>query len=172
MIDVFAEQEKLQMAAATELRVDPLSDSDLTLSPLFLPSRFVEDRFRAPFDPYGSNADLIGPEMASQLITSREITEEPSEEPMVDIKSAPTEHAEDEKEEADQAEKTSSPKPKEEEANSEIEKRSISSVPSSNADLLVPTSAQVEGPIASVTEDPVDPPAPSVLNGDDQDPAA
>ena len=94
MIDVFAEKEKLHMAAAIELRVVPLSDSDLTLSPLVLPSRFVEDRFRAPFDPYGSNADLIGPEMASQLITSREITEEPFEEPMVDITSASTEHAE------------------------------------------------------------------------------
>ena len=93
MIDVFAEQEKLHMAGATELRVDPLSDSDLTLSPLVLLSRFVEDRFRAPFDPYGSNADLTGLEMASQLITSRKITEEPSEEPMVDITSAPTEHA-------------------------------------------------------------------------------
>ena len=94
MIDVFAEQEKLHMAGATELRVDPLSDSDLTLSPLVLPSRFVEDRFRAPFDPYGSNADLIGAEMASQLIASREIPGEPSEEPMVDIASAPTEHTE------------------------------------------------------------------------------
>ena len=93
MIYVFVEQEKLHMAVATKLRVDPLSDSDLTLSPLVLLSRFVEDRFRAPFDPYGSNADLIGLEMASQLITSRKITEEPSEEPMVDITSAPTEHA-------------------------------------------------------------------------------
>ncbi|KAF2560374.1 hypothetical protein F2Q70_00017884 [Brassica cretica] len=167
--------------------------------------------------------------MASQLITSREITEEPFEEPMVDITSAPTEHAEvsgmdtleecpekdnlegspekdnpetdcilvreegtenagtedpvlvsdtsseereDEEEVGDRAEKTSSPKPNEEETNNEIEKRSISSVPCSNADLLVPISAQVEGPIASVTEDPVDPPAPSVLNGDDQDSAA
>ena len=229
MIDVFAEKEKLHMAAAIELRVVPLSDSDLTLSPLVLPSRFVEDRFRAPFDPYGSNADLIGPETASQLSASREITEEPSEEPMVDITSAPTEHAEvlgkdtfeecrekdnleespemdnpetdgivvrkegtedagteghvlvsdtsseereDEEEEGDRAEKMSSPKPNEEETNSEIEKRSISSVPSSNADVLVPTSAQVEGLIASVSEDPVDPPAPSVLNGDDEDPAA
>ncbi|KAF3572801.1 hypothetical protein F2Q69_00060123 [Brassica cretica] len=229
MIDVFAEQEKLHMAAATELRVDPLSGSNLTLSPLVVPPRFLEDRFRAPFDPYGSNADLIGPETASQLSASREITEEPSEEPMVDITSAPTEHAEvlgkdtfeecrekdnleespemdnpetdgivvrkegtedagteghvlvsdtsseereDEEEEGDRAEKTSSPKPNEEETNSEIEKRSVSSVPSSNADVLVPTSAQVEGLIASVSEDPVDPPAPSVLNGDDEDPAA
>ncbi|KAG2296855.1 hypothetical protein Bca52824_043524 [Brassica carinata] len=51
MIDVFAEQEKLYEAEATKFCVGPLSDSDLTLSPLVLPSRFVEDRFRASFDP-------------------------------------------------------------------------------------------------------------------------
>ncbi|KAH0883780.1 hypothetical protein HID58_059876 [Brassica napus] len=83
-----------------------------------------------------------------------------------------SEEGEDEEGEGDRAEKTSSPKSNEEETNSEVEKRSVSSVPSSNADLLVPTSAQVEGPIASVSEDSVDPPAPSVLNGDDEDPAA
>lgn len=94
MIDVFAEQEKLHEAEATKLRVAPLSDSDLTLFPLILPSRFVEDRFRASFDPYGSNADLIRPEVASQLITSREATEEPSEEQTVDITSNPTERVE------------------------------------------------------------------------------
>ncbi|KAF2591602.1 hypothetical protein F2Q70_00039535 [Brassica cretica] len=228
VIYVFAEQEQLHEATATKLHVDPLSDNDLTLSPLVLPSRFVEDRFRAPFYPYGWNADLIEPEMASQLITSREITEEPSEEPMVDITPAPTKHAEvsgkdtleecpekdnldespekdnpetdgilvreegtenvgtedpvlvsdtsseereDEEEEGDRAEKMSSPKLNEEETNSEIKKRSVSRVPSSNADLLVPISAQVEGPIAPLTEDPVDPTAPSVLNGDDQDSA-
>ena len=91
MIDVFVEQEKLHEAEATNLHVNPLSDSDLTLSPLPLPSRFVEERFRASFDPYGSNVDLIGLEKASQLITSREIVEEPSEELPVDVISAPTE---------------------------------------------------------------------------------
>ncbi|XP_048599606.1 meiosis-specific protein ASY2-like [Brassica napus] len=94
MNDVFIEQEKLYEAEATKLRVDPLSDSDLTLSPLVLPSRFVEDRFRASFDPYGSNVDLIGPGMVSQLITSLEITEEPSEEPLVDVTSVPAERVE------------------------------------------------------------------------------
>ena len=58
MIDVFAEQEKLYEAEATEFCVGPLSDIDLTLSPLVLPSRFVEDMFRASFDPYGSNINL------------------------------------------------------------------------------------------------------------------
>ncbi|KAF2596492.1 hypothetical protein F2Q68_00010133 [Brassica cretica] len=181
------------------------SHSDLTLSPLLLPSRFVEERFRASFDPYGSNVDLIGSETASQLITSREIVEKPSEEPMVDITSAPTEHAadpekdaleespekdnpeenpetyEDEEEEGDRAKKTPSPKLNEEETTSDIGKGSSSSIPSSNADLLVPVQvegpilvhvpARVEDPIVSVAEDPEDPPAPSVLSGNEQDSA-
>ncbi|KAG2270838.1 hypothetical protein Bca52824_065393 [Brassica carinata] len=36
--------------------------------------------------------DLIGPRTVSQLITSLEITEEPSEEPLVDVTSVPAEH--------------------------------------------------------------------------------
>ncbi|KAF2569078.1 hypothetical protein F2Q68_00025752 [Brassica cretica] len=94
MIDVFAEQEKLYKAEATKFCVGPLSDSELTLSPLVLPSRFVEDRFRASFDPYGSNVNLIRLGTVSQLITSLEITEEPSEEPLVDVTSVPAEHIE------------------------------------------------------------------------------
>ncbi|KAF2596177.1 hypothetical protein F2Q68_00011061 [Brassica cretica] len=94
MIDVFAEQEKIHEAEAMKLCVGPLSDTDLTLSPLVLPSRFVEDRFRASFDPYGSNVNLIRPEAASQLITSLKITEEPSEEPLVDVTSVPAENVE------------------------------------------------------------------------------
>ncbi|KAF3545788.1 hypothetical protein DY000_02008058 [Brassica cretica] len=94
MIDVFAEQERLYEAEATKFCVGPLSDCDLTLSPLVLPSCFVEDRFRASFDPYGSNVNLIRPGMVSQLITSLEITEEPSEEPLVDVTSVPAEHVE------------------------------------------------------------------------------
>ncbi|KAF3586510.1 hypothetical protein F2Q69_00031144 [Brassica cretica] len=94
MIDVFAEQEKLYEAEAMKLCVGPLSDSDLTLSPLVLLSRFVEERFKASFDPYGSNVNLIRPETASQLITSLKITEEPSEEPLVDVMPVPAEHVE------------------------------------------------------------------------------
>ncbi|KAF2531117.1 hypothetical protein F2Q70_00031930 [Brassica cretica] len=94
MIDVFAEQEKLYEAEATKLRVEPLSDSDLTLSPLVLPSRFIADRFRTSFDPYGSNVNLIRPETASRLVTSLEIAGEPSEEPLVDVTSVPAEHVE------------------------------------------------------------------------------
>ena len=91
MIDVFAEQEKLYEAEVMKLRVEPLSDSDLTLSPLVLPSRFAEVRFKTSFDPYGSNVNLIGPETASRLVTSLEVVEEPSEEPLVDVTSIPTE---------------------------------------------------------------------------------
>ena len=90
MIDVFAEQEKLYEAEATKFCVGPLSDSDLTLSPLVLPSRLVEDRFRASFDPYGSNVNLIRPGTVSQLITTLKITEEP----LVDVTSVPAEHVE------------------------------------------------------------------------------
>ena len=39
-------------------------------------------------DPYGSNVGLIGHESASQLITSREAAEDPTDEPMIDITSA------------------------------------------------------------------------------------
>ena len=53
MIDVYSEQEKLYEAKVMKLRVEPLSDCDLTLSPLVLPSRFAEERFRTSFDPYG-----------------------------------------------------------------------------------------------------------------------
>ncbi|KAF2613604.1 hypothetical protein F2Q70_00011527 [Brassica cretica] len=94
MIDVFADQEKLYEAEATKFCVGPLSDSDLTLSPLVLPSHFVEDRSIASFDPYGSNVNLIRPGTVSQLITSLEINEEPSEEPLVDVTSVPAEHVE------------------------------------------------------------------------------
>ena len=89
MIDVFSEQEKLHEAEAANHRVNPLSNSDLSLSPLLLPSRFVDERFRTSFDPYGSNVDLIGPETASQLLTSREVVDDQSGEPAVDVTSAP-----------------------------------------------------------------------------------
>ncbi|KAL0791459.1 hypothetical protein Bca101_007705 [Brassica carinata] len=92
MIDVFTKQEKLHEAA--NLRVNPLSDSDLAISPLLLPSRFVDERFKASFDPYGSNADLIGSEATSQLLTLRDAVEDQyagqSGEPAVDITLAPT----------------------------------------------------------------------------------
>ncbi|KAF3608550.1 hypothetical protein DY000_02046188 [Brassica cretica] len=171
MIDVFAEQEKLYEeklyeAEATKLCVGPLSDSDLTLSPLGLRSRFVEDRFRASFDPYGSNVNLIRPETASQLITSLKITEEPTEEPLVDVTSVPAEHVEvpeggdleegreDEEEEDDRVKETSPSQPVEEETANEVGDRDVPPPPA--VDSLVPVSTRVGDPIAAATEDPDD----------------
>ncbi|KAF2556036.1 hypothetical protein F2Q68_00017188 [Brassica cretica] len=91
MINIFIEQEKLHEAEVARLRLDPLSESDLTLSLLNLPSKFVSEEFMATLDPYGSNVGLIGSESASQLITSREVVEDQSRELAVDVISAPTE---------------------------------------------------------------------------------
>ncbi|KAG5397527.1 hypothetical protein IGI04_019341 [Brassica rapa subsp. trilocularis] len=64
------------------------SEADFTLSPLNLPSRFVSEELMGTLDPYGSNVGLIGHESASQLITSREAAEDPTDKPMIDITSA------------------------------------------------------------------------------------
>ncbi|KAF3570284.1 hypothetical protein F2Q69_00059475 [Brassica cretica] len=72
MIDVFIEREKLHEAEVAKLGVGPLSEDDLTLSPLVLPSRFVNEDFKATLDPYGSN----------------------SEDPSVDVTSTPVEQVE------------------------------------------------------------------------------
>ncbi|KAF2576259.1 hypothetical protein F2Q70_00001626 [Brassica cretica] len=186
MIDVFAEQEKLYEAEATKFFVGLLSDSDLTLSLLILPSRFVEDRFRASFDPYGSNVNLIGPGTVSLLITSLEITEEPSEEPLVDVTSVPAEHVEvpegggletenmgiedpvlvsdsssegreDEEEEDDRVDETSPSQPVEEETTNEVGNRDVPPPPAVASLVSVPT--RVEDPTAAATEDPVGPSA-------------
>ncbi|KAF3608304.1 hypothetical protein DY000_02049016 [Brassica cretica] len=91
MINIFIEQEKLHEAEVARLRLDPLSESDLTLCPLNFPSKFVNDEFMATLDPYGSKVGLIGSESASQLITSREVIEDQSRELAVDVASAPME---------------------------------------------------------------------------------
>ncbi|KAG5384433.1 hypothetical protein IGI04_035903 [Brassica rapa subsp. trilocularis] len=88
MIDIVSEQEKLHEAEVAKLRLDPFSKTDFALSPLNLPSRFVSEEFMGMLDPYGSNVGLIGHESASQLITSREATKDPTDEPMIDITSA------------------------------------------------------------------------------------
>ncbi|KAG2295384.1 hypothetical protein Bca52824_042053 [Brassica carinata] len=63
MIDIFSEQEKVHEAEVAKLHLEPFSEDDFALSPLNLPSRF--------------------------LITSREATGDPVDEPMIDITSAP-----------------------------------------------------------------------------------
>ena len=55
MINIFIEQEKVHEAEVARLRLDPLSESDFTLSLLNLPSKFVSEEFMATLDPYGSN---------------------------------------------------------------------------------------------------------------------
>lgn len=88
MIDIFSEQEKLHEAEVAKHRLDPFSEADFALSPLNLPSRFISEELMGTLDPYGSNVGLIGHESASQLITSREAAEDPTDEPMIDITSA------------------------------------------------------------------------------------
>ncbi|WZY87091.1 hypothetical protein YC2023_033475 [Brassica napus] len=88
MINIFSEQEKMYEAEVANLYLEPFSEDDYALSPLNLPSRFVNEELVGVLDPYGSNVGLIGHESASQLITSREATEDPVDEPMVDITSA------------------------------------------------------------------------------------
>ncbi|KAF3556016.1 hypothetical protein F2Q69_00015986 [Brassica cretica] len=185
MIDVFAEQEKLYEAEATKFCVGLLSDSDLTLSLLVLPSRFVEDKFRASFDPYGSNVGLIGPGMVSQLITSLKITEESSEEPLLDVtkdnpeigntpvreeetgnvgieepvlvSDSSSEGREGEEEEDDRVEETSSLQPVEEEKTDEVGNRDVPPPPAVDSLVSIPT--RVEDPTVAATEDPVGPSA-------------
>ncbi|KAG5384119.1 hypothetical protein IGI04_035589 [Brassica rapa subsp. trilocularis] len=88
MINIFSEQEKMYEAEVANLYLEPFSEDDYALSPLNLPSRFVNEELMGVLDPYGSNVGLIGHESASQLITFREATEDPVDEPMVDITSA------------------------------------------------------------------------------------
>ncbi|KAF3518687.1 hypothetical protein DY000_02061072 [Brassica cretica] len=98
MIDVFIEQEKLHEAEVAKLRVNPLPESDLTLSTQLPPSRFVNGEFMATLDPYGSNVGLIRSEAASQLCTSHDTLEGRSEkqleETSADITSTPAEQVE------------------------------------------------------------------------------
>ncbi|KAG2283385.1 hypothetical protein Bca52824_054605 [Brassica carinata] len=64
-IEIFAEQEKKYEQEAEKLKVGEIPEGDLTLSPLVLDSQFVDARFLASLDPYGSNAGLIDPETAA-----------------------------------------------------------------------------------------------------------
>ncbi|KAF3608303.1 hypothetical protein DY000_02049015 [Brassica cretica] len=190
MINIFIEQEKLHEAEVAKLRLDPLFESDLTLSPLNLPFRFVNEEFMATLDPYGSNlaVDVISaptervaateekspekenPETGEVLIQEGG-TENVGPEDHVLVSDTSSERREDEEGESDRGEKTPSLRPNEEEVPSEVGKESTSSIPSLGVDLPALVPAQVEGPTVSAAEDPQDPPAPSVLtgNGNDQD---
>ncbi|KAG2329931.1 hypothetical protein Bca52824_001111 [Brassica carinata] len=78
LIDVFVQQEAEHQAAVAKLDVGPLPEEALALSPLVLRSRFVNEEFMATLDPYGSNEDLVGSELASQLRTPQTLPEDAS----------------------------------------------------------------------------------------------
>ncbi|XP_018461884.1 uncharacterized protein LOC108832932 [Raphanus sativus] len=84
-IDMFADREKEYDQAAKELKVGDIPESDLTLSPLVLPSQFVDERMLAGLNTFGSNTSLIDPNDAAALSGSiaegygqREFGEDPS----------------------------------------------------------------------------------------------
>ncbi|XP_056843974.1 uncharacterized protein LOC108836203 [Raphanus sativus] len=69
-IDMFAAREKDYDQAAKELEVGDIPESDLTLSPLVLPSQFVDERMLAGLNTFGSNTNLIDPNDAAALSDS------------------------------------------------------------------------------------------------------
>ncbi|KAG2250473.1 hypothetical protein Bca4012_097894 [Brassica carinata] len=58
-IDLFTEQEKEFEEEANRLIVDGIPEEFLCLSPLHLPSPFLNENHLAAIDPYGSNTNLI-----------------------------------------------------------------------------------------------------------------
>lgn len=66
-VDMFAEQEKLYSDAVTRLAVGPIPEADLSLSPLVLPSQYVDEGALASLDLFGSNMSVIDAETAACL---------------------------------------------------------------------------------------------------------
>lgn len=66
-VDMFSVREKDYDEKAKELDVGAIPETDLTLSPLVLPSEFVDERILAGLDTFGSNASLIDPNDAAAL---------------------------------------------------------------------------------------------------------
>ncbi|KAF2599326.1 hypothetical protein F2Q68_00011184 [Brassica cretica] len=91
-LDAFGKAKNLYGQASGTKKCPEMIKASGTEIPQEMIGVFAE--FRELFDPYGLNVNLIRPETASQLITSLEITEEPSGEPLVDITSVPAEHVE------------------------------------------------------------------------------
>ncbi|KAF3541446.1 hypothetical protein F2Q69_00020481 [Brassica cretica] len=111
MIDVFAEQEKLYEVEVMKLRVEPLSDSDLTLSPLVLPSRFVALPPSNGLDERPENENLEGfpgkddLEMGDTLVREEETENVGIEDPVL-VSDSSSEEREDEEKENDGIEET------------------------------------------------------------------
>ncbi|KAF8100248.1 hypothetical protein N665_0228s0003 [Sinapis alba] len=59
MVDLFAVQERRLESEAAALEIGEIPEEDLSLSPLVLPSRFLEEHILAGLDPHGSNVDLV-----------------------------------------------------------------------------------------------------------------
>ncbi|KAG2247813.1 hypothetical protein Bca52824_087441 [Brassica carinata] len=68
-IDLFAEQEKEFEAEAKRLTVGRIPEELLCLSPLHLPSTFLNENVLAAINPYGSNTGLIDAGNAASLQT-------------------------------------------------------------------------------------------------------
>ncbi|XP_056866531.1 meiosis-specific protein ASY2-like [Raphanus sativus] len=66
-IDTYADLEKYYDGETTRLEVGVIPDSDLTLSPLVLKSRFVIEEILEKVDKHGSNLELIDSEAAAAL---------------------------------------------------------------------------------------------------------
>ncbi|KAF3511706.1 hypothetical protein F2Q69_00008204 [Brassica cretica] len=157
MIDVFIEQEKLYEAEAeaTKLRVDPLSDSDLTLSPLVLPSRFVEDSSSPHSKLEEPLVDVTSvPAERVEVLEGGGPSERPGNENLEEVP------GKDNLEignilEDDRVEETSSLQPVEEEKTDEVRNRDVPPPPAVDSLVSIPT--RVEDP--TVAEDPVGPSA-------------
>ncbi|KAF8116609.1 hypothetical protein N665_0016s0039 [Sinapis alba] len=59
MVDLFAVQERRLESEAAALEVGEIPEEDLSLSPLVLPSRFLEEHILAGLDPHRSNVNLL-----------------------------------------------------------------------------------------------------------------
>lgn len=87
-IDLLASQEALYSGEVSRLEVRPIPESDLSLSPLILPSQFVDENALASLNTYGSNVKVIDPgtiarmqysedgELESEATPSTKVTEE------------------------------------------------------------------------------------------------
>lgn len=71
-IDTFVDQEKFYEAETNRLEVGEIPETDLTLSPLVLESKFAIKEILDKVDKYGSNLDLIDSEAERILRTPRD----------------------------------------------------------------------------------------------------
>ncbi|KAF8094780.1 hypothetical protein N665_0353s0011 [Sinapis alba] len=75
MVDLFAVPERRLESEAASLEVGEIPEEDLYLSPLILPSRFLDERILAGLDPHGSNVDLVDSDTIANLQAPSEPTD-------------------------------------------------------------------------------------------------